>query len=89
MRQRPIVTVGEIEGFSKSAGMIEFVIDRHHSRVNMHIDLEAVQGAKLQLSSSLLKLKIVNIVQPASDSDACASCGPGQQLARRASGAPR
>ena len=73
---RPIVTVGEIAGFSRAAGMIEFVIDPGRSRVTMHIDLEAVQGARLRLSSRLLGLKQgVKIVRTPPDTDACASCG--------------
>jgi hypothetical protein len=73
---RPIVTIGELSGFSLAAGMIEFVIDPETNRVTMHIDLEAVQRAKLRLSSRLLGLKQgVKIVRAPDANNACAT-GP-------------
>jgi hypothetical protein len=74
LRERPIITVGELPGFAQAAGMIEFVIDRNDSRVTMHIDLSAVQRSGLKLSSHLLGLKQgVTIVKSAPDVGACAS----------------
>jgi hypothetical protein len=74
LADRPIVTVGEISGFSQAAGMIEFVIEPADSRVTMHIDLEAVQRANLRLSSRLLGLKQgVKIVRTPLATGACAS----------------
>lgn len=73
LADRPIVTVGEFPGFSLAEGMIEFVIDPGTSRVTMHIDLEAVQRARLRLSSRLLGLKQgVKIVRAPVAKDACA-----------------
>jgi len=78
---RPIVTVGEISGFSQAAGMNELVIDPADSRVTMHIDLEAVRRAQLRLSSRLLGLKQgVKIVRTPLARDACTSgeCANGR-----------
>ena len=80
---RPIVTVGEISGFSQAAGMIEFVIDPTDSRVTMHIDLEAVHRAQLRLSSRLLGLKQgVKIVRTPLAGVECAS-GPCARRRRK------
>jgi hypothetical protein len=80
---RPIVTVGEIPGFSHAAGMIEFVIDPTDSRVTMHIDLEAVHRAQLRLSSRLLGLKQgVKIVRTPLAGVECAS-GPCARRRRK------
>ena len=57
LANRSIVTVSDIEGFSRADGMIEFVFDRAESRVSMHIDLIAVHKARLRLSARLLGLK--------------------------------
>jgi hypothetical protein len=57
LEDRSIVTVSDIEGFSRADGMIEFVFDAADSRVSMHIDLAAVHKARLRLSSKLLGLK--------------------------------
>jgi len=79
---RPIVTVGEIPGFSHAAGMIEFVIDPADSRVTMHIDLEAVHRVQLRLSSRLLGLKQgVKIVRTPLVGAQCASgpCATGRR----------
>jgi hypothetical protein len=66
---RPIVTVSEIGGFSRSRGMIELVASASDRRVAMHIDLDAVRKAGLRLSSQLLGLKTgVKIVRGARDS---------------------
>ena len=76
LADRPIVTIGELSGFSLEEGMIEFVIDPGTSRVTMHIDLEAVQRARLRLSSRLLGLKQgVKIVRSPVANDAC-KAGP-------------
>lgn len=62
IKEYPIVVVSEMKGFSTSGGMIEFVIadlSRAQSNrvINLHINLEAVQEAKLRLSSKLLRIK--------------------------------
>jgi hypothetical protein len=54
---RAIVTVGEVSGFAARRGMIEFVIDRDAGRVRMHINIDAVKRAELNLSARLLGLK--------------------------------
>lgn len=68
---RSIVTVSDIEGFSRADGMIEFVFDTTESRVQLHIDLAAVHEARLKLSSKLLGLKQgIKIVRPPGEGEA-------------------
>jgi hypothetical protein len=57
LADRSIVTVSDIEGFSRADGMIELVFDRTENSISMHIDLMAVQRARLRLSARLLGLK--------------------------------
>lgn len=67
---RAVVTVSEIGGFSQGRGMIEFVVSQGDGRVAMHIDLDAVRDARLQLSSQLLGLKSgVKIVRGAREAN--------------------
>jgi hypothetical protein len=80
---QPIVTVSEIEGFATARGMIEFVVDPDENRVVMHIDLDAVRRAGLQLSSRLLGLKQgVKIVKSPNDTSRClgSPCRRGPRL---------
>lgn len=86
LSERPIVTVGELPGFALAEGMIEFVIDDQESRVRMHIDLDAVQRARLRLSSRLLGLKDgVKIIRRGEKGASCEppSCRPSPQRAAR------
>ncbi|HKW41966.1 MAG TPA: YfiR family protein [Gemmatimonadales bacterium] len=53
IKNRPILTVGDGEGFSLRGGMVRFVTDK--SRIRLRINLEAAQAAKLTISSKLLR----------------------------------
>ncbi len=57
LADRSIVTVSDVDGFSRADGMIEFVVDRAERNVSLHIDLVSVRRAGLRLSSRLLGLK--------------------------------
>jgi len=50
---RPILTVGETEGFWRAAGMIRFVTVQN--RVRFHINHTAAKHAQLSLSAKLLR----------------------------------
>ena len=49
-----VLTVSDIENFSQSGGMIQFVND--NSRIRFEVNLTAAQGSGLHLSSELLKV---------------------------------
>ena len=51
---RPILTVGELDGFAERGGMIAMVM--RQNRLRLEINLRAVERAGLRLSSQLLKL---------------------------------
>jgi hypothetical protein len=51
-----ILTVGEMPGFTRRGGMIQFVLDGN--RVRFEINLAAAQRAGLTLSSELLKVAV-------------------------------
>jgi hypothetical protein len=53
LKGRNILTVGDAEGFARRGGMIRFVTD--HSRIRLHINLDAAEAAHLKLSSKLLR----------------------------------
>lgn len=50
---RPILTVGEWDGFARGGGMIGFVTDRN--RIRLRINRQAAEAASLTLSSRLLR----------------------------------
>jgi hypothetical protein len=50
---RPVLTVGESEGFATSGGMIRFMMEQN--RIRLRINLEAVQASRLTISSKLLR----------------------------------
>jgi hypothetical protein len=52
-----ILTVSDMEGFTRRGGMIQFVLDGN--RVRFEINLAAAQRARLTLSSQLLKLAVM------------------------------
>jgi hypothetical protein len=60
LKNRPIVTVSDVEGFAARGGMIHFVTDKN--RIRLRIDLRAVQSANLTISSKLLR--VAEIVAP-------------------------
>lgn len=51
---RPVLTVGEDEGFARTGGIINFVVER--SRVRFQINQGAAERAGLKISSRLLEL---------------------------------
>jgi hypothetical protein len=58
----PVMLVSEINGFSSAGGMIEFVIAARkeslgNKGIDLYINLEAVQKARLRISSKLLRIK--------------------------------
>lgn len=54
MDGRPVLTVSDIEGFASKGGMIRF--DTIGNRIKLRVNLETLQGAKLELSSKVLRL---------------------------------
>lgn len=54
LKNSHVLTIGESQEFSQSGGMIRFATE--HSKIRLKINLNAVQGAKLTVSSKLLKL---------------------------------
>jgi hypothetical protein len=54
LADRPILTVGELEGFAERGGMIN-IVKRDH-RLRLEINPRAVERSGLRLSSQLLKL---------------------------------
>ena len=54
LRQRPILTVSDIDGFAERGGMIAFVTDRH--RIRLKINAKAAGAAHLTISSKLLRV---------------------------------
>jgi hypothetical protein len=60
LADRPILTVGELEGFAERGGMINIV--KRDNRLRLEINLRAVESSGLRLSSQLLKLaKLVDV----------------------------
>jgi hypothetical protein len=53
LRARPILTVGEAEGFAQRGVMIRFLTDR--GRIRLRVNLESARVAGLRLSSKLLR----------------------------------
>ena len=60
LKQRHILTVGESKAFSLQGGMVSFVTE--NGKIKLKVNLEAVQAAKLNVSSKLLRL--AEIVKP-------------------------
>lgn len=61
LRNRPILTVSDADGFAPRGGMIQFVTDK--GRIRLRINLDAAQAARLTISSKLLR--VAEIVKPA------------------------
>lgn len=53
LKERNILTVGDIEGFTKRGGMMRFVTEKNKTR--LRINLDAAKVAKLTISSKLLR----------------------------------
>jgi hypothetical protein len=60
LRNRPILTVSDAEGFAEHGGMIGFVTDRN--RIRLKINLGVAQAAHLTISSKLLR--VAEIINP-------------------------
>jgi hypothetical protein len=53
LKGKPVLTVGETEGFATGGGMIRFLTDQN--KIRLRINKDAVTAARLQMSSKLLK----------------------------------
>jgi len=60
LKERPILTVSDVDRFAERGGMIRLVTDR--GRIRLEVNLEAAQGARLTISSKLLR--VAEIVTP-------------------------
>ncbi len=60
LRDRAILTVGDLPAFALRGGMIRFVADK--SRIRLRINIEAAKAANLTISSKLLRA--AEIVSP-------------------------
>lgn len=54
VRGLPILTIGEIPGFAKSGGIINFVLE--NNRIRFEVNVQAARDADLNISSRLLTL---------------------------------
>jgi len=54
LKNRPILTVSEVNRFTERGGMIRFVTDR--SRIRLQINLAAAEAAHLTIGSKLLRV---------------------------------
>ncbi len=54
VKDRPVLTVSEIEGFAENGGMVNLIA--RPNRINIEINREVTSRAKLNISSQLLKL---------------------------------
>jgi hypothetical protein len=53
VRNRPVLTVGETDGFMKAGGIIQFITER---RIRLRISLRKARDADLTISSRLLRI---------------------------------
>ena len=60
LRDRPILTVSDDDGFAERGGMIRFVTDRNRIRLQIH--LAAAEAAHLTISSKLLR--VAEVITP-------------------------
>lgn len=63
LKNRNMLTVGDVEGFALRGGMIRFVTEKN--KIRLRINLEAAKAAQLTISSKLLRP--AEIVAPGSD----------------------
>lgn len=64
LKNRPILTVGESQGFAQSGGIANF--RQEDDRVYLEINDTAAKRARLNISSKLLRLRFCTIVRDAS-----------------------
>jgi hypothetical protein len=55
---RPIMTVGEIQGFARQGGIVEYEFDRSAKKMYMIFNLQAMKDAGLVINARLLDLDI-------------------------------
>lgn len=60
-RQRPVLTVGEQEDFTRAGGVMSFFMS--DNKVSFEINLAAAERARLKISSQLLRLNKVRITR--------------------------
>ncbi len=60
LKNRPILTVSDADGFAERGGMIRFVTERN--RIRLQINLQAAEAARLTISSKLLR--VAEIITP-------------------------
>jgi hypothetical protein len=60
LKNRPILTVSDVDGFAERGGMIRFVADRN--RIRLQINPESVEAAHLTISSKLLR--VAEVITP-------------------------
>lgn len=63
---KPILVFGEFQTFSRTGGMIEFVVGERPDgarAIDLHVNLDAVRGAGLDLESTLLRIRYVTVVK--------------------------
>jgi len=59
LQGRPVLVVGETEGFASAGGMLGFAV--HQSHMGVEVNSSAARAARLKISSQLLNIaKIVN-----------------------------
>ncbi|MGH9856831.1 MAG: YfiR family protein [Acidobacteriota bacterium] len=63
LQGRPILTVGEVQGFAQRGGMIRFTNEKN--KVRFRINIQSTTAAKLTISSKLLRH--ADIVSPGKD----------------------
>jgi hypothetical protein len=64
--RKPILVFGDIQAFTRSGGMIEFVVGRRPDgsrAIDLHVNLDAVREAGLDLESTLLRIRYVTVVK--------------------------
>ena len=54
LKNRPILTVSDSDGFAERGGMVGFATDRN--RIRLKVNLRATQAARLTVSSKLLRV---------------------------------
>ena len=53
---KPILTVSDMEGFTRRGGMIQFITDEKEKKIRLRINNSSAKDAHLAISSKLLKL---------------------------------
>lgn len=61
LKNRPILTVGESQGFAQSGGIANFRLE--DNRVLLEVNDEAAKRARLSISSKLLRLRFCTVVR--------------------------